>query len=144
MNFFENELQKIVRLGVPFTDPKYVGGACYGRLDDDLIIKLQFNTSNTYQRYEGIKATVINRNDGPVDSAVFLFADVLGRKRVDNPDLRNEIIPYARTYNGKTEWYAYQPTPQDYKQLCGAVSDYCGVFQAQEMGGQGMRMSQQL
>jgi len=34
MNFFEKELQKIVNLGVPITDQKYVGSACYGRLDD--------------------------------------------------------------------------------------------------------------
>jgi len=143
MNFFENELQKIVRLGVPFTDPKYVGGACYGRLDDDLRIKLQFTTSNTYQHYEGIKATVINRNDGPVDSAVFLFEDVLGRKRVDNPNFRDGVIPYVWQNDEKTRWYAYQPTPQDYKQLCEAVSDYCEVFQTQEQG-QGMQMSRQL
>jgi len=142
MNFFENELQKIVRLGVPFTDPKYAGGACYGRLDENLRIKLQFTTRDTYQQYEGIKATVINRNDGPVDSTVFWFSDVLGRTKSINP-YTDQKGPYAWTYNGKTEWYAYQPTPRDYKQLCEAVSDYCEVFQTQEQG-QGMQMSRQL
>ena len=144
MNFFESELQKIMRCGAPFSDPKYVGGACYGRLDENLRIKLQFVTQDTYQKYEGIKATVINKNDGPVDSTVLWFADILGRKQVANPNFRDGVNPYAWTNNGKTVWYVYQPNQQDYERLCGAVSDYCGIFQSQEMGGQGMRMSPQL
>lgn len=142
MNFFEQELQKIVRCGVPISNPKYAGGACYGQLDDHLRIKLQLITRDTHQQYEGIKATVINRNDGPVDSTVFWFLDVLGRTKSVNP-YTDQRGPYAWTYSGKTEWYAYHPNQQDYKQLCESVSDYCGVFMDQEME-QGMAMSRQL
>lgn len=143
MNFYERELQKIVSLGVPITNPKYVGGACYGRLDDDLRIKLQFSTLGYADHYEAIKATVINRVDGPIDSALFRFSDVLGKKQVSNPNFRDSIMPCAWAYDGKTEWYVYKPTEQDYKQLCAAVSDYCDIFQSQKMADHGIQMSQQ-
>lgn len=143
MNFFEKELQKIVNLGVPITDQKYVGSACYGRLDDNLRIKLQFSTLGYADHYEAIKATVINRTDGPVDSAVFMFSDVLGKKQVSNPNFSNGIMPYAWACDGKTEWYVYKPTEQDYKQLSATVSDYCDIFQTQRMADHGMQMSQQ-
>lgn len=143
MNFFEEELQKIVNLGIPITDPKFVGGTFYGRLDDDLRIKLQFSTLGHADHYEAIKATVINRVEGPVDSALFRFLDVLGRKQVSNPNFRDGVVPYAWKYCDKTEWYVYKPTEQDYKQLCAAVSDYCDIFQSQKMADRGMQMSQQ-
>ncbi len=142
MNFFEQELQKIVTLGVPVTEPKYVGGACYGRLDHNLRIKLQFSTLGHADHYEAIKATVFNRIDGPVDSAVFRFSDVLGKKQVSNPNFSDGIMPYAWAYADKPEWYVYKPTAQDYKQLCAAVSDYCDIFQTQRMADQGMQMDQ--
>jgi hypothetical protein len=143
MNFFEKELQKMVNLGIPVTSPKYVGGACYGKLDDDLRIKLQFVTLGHAEHYEAIKATVINRVDGPVDSAIFRFSDVLGKKQVSNPNFTDGITPYAWAYYGKIDWYVYRPTAQDYKQLFTAVNDYCGIFQTQQMADRGMQMSQQ-
>ncbi len=143
MNFYEKELQKIVNLGVPITNTKYVGGACYGSLGDDLRVKLQFTTLGHADHYEAIKATVINRVDGPVDSVLFRFSDVLGKKQVSNPNFQDGVIPYAWAYCGKTEWYVYKPTEQDYKQLCAAVCDYCDIFQSQKMADQGMGMSQQ-
>ena len=70
MNFFENELRKIVKPGVPFTDPTYLGSACFGTLDENLRVKFQFVTCGTSEHYEALKATIINRNEDPVDSVV--------------------------------------------------------------------------
>ncbi|MDL2293792.1 hypothetical protein LJC60_04090 [Ruminococcaceae bacterium OttesenSCG-928-D13] len=144
MNYFEQELQKIVRCGVPFQSPTYAGSSCFGRLDGDLRVRLQFVTLGHADHYTALKATVINRKDGAVDSALFRFADILGNKQVSNPNFKNGVIPYVWTCNGQSEWYVYHPNQKDYRQLCEAVSDYCGVFMEQEMGGQGMAMSQQL
>lgn len=110
-----------------------MGSACYGRLSDDLRVKLQFATLGTSGKYEGIKATILNRREGTVDQAVFRFSDVLGVKQVSNPNFPKGIIPYAWTYDGKTEWYVYHPSQADYKQLGGAVEEYCSVFQAQAL-----------
>lgn len=133
MNFFEQELQKIVSRDSRISNSKYVGGACYGELGDDLRVKLQFVTLGTSQRYEGIKATILNRRDGPVDQAVFRFADVLGIKQVPNQNFPRGLVPYAWTYDGKTDWYVYHPNQADYKQLGAGIDEYCGVFQSHEL-----------
>ena len=143
MNFYESELQRIVRLGVPVSDPKYVGGACYGNLGGDLRLKLQFITQGTHVHYEALKATVINRNDGPVDSAVFNLADVIGTPGMKHPTSGTALKPHIWEDSGNPKWYSYHPNARDYKALCDTVSDYCSVFQAQDMD-QGMQMSQQL
>ena len=143
MSFFENELQKIVCLGVPVSDPKYVGGAFYGNLGANLRLKLQFITQGTHAHYEAIKATVIKRNDGPVDSAVFNLADVIGTPGMKRPTSGTALRPHIWEYNDRLDWYSYHPNAKDYKALCDTVSDYCSVFQTQDMD-QGMQMSQQL
>ena len=38
-------------------------------------------------------------------------------------------MPYIWSYNGEHEWYAYQPTQQDYRKLGAALSEYISVFQ---------------
>lgn len=143
MNFFEQELQKIVRCGMPISSPTYTGSACFGRLDGDLRIRLQFVTLGHADHYVALKATVINRKDGAVDSALFRFSDLLGKKQVSNPNFKEGIVPYVWNDYGDHDWYVYHPNQKDYKQLCESVSDYCSVFQVQEMN-QGMAMSQQL
>ena len=143
MNFFENELQKIVRLGVPVSDQKYVGGACYGNLGSDLRLKLQFITQGTHAHYEAIRATIIKRNDSPVDSTVIDLADVIGSADMKHPTSGTALKPHIWEYNGKPDWYGYHPNAKDYKAICDTVSDYCSVFQSQDMG-QGMQLSQQL
>ena len=143
MNFFEKELQKIVRLGVPVSDPKYVGSACYGNLGGDLRIKLQFVSQGTHDHYEALKATVINSNEGSVDSITISLADVIGTPGMKHPTSGAVLKPHIWNYNDKVDWYSYYPNPKDYKSLCDAVSDYCSVFQVHEMD-QGMQMSQQL
>lgn len=79
-------------------------------------------------RYEALKATVLNRAEGEVDTLLFRFADIWGSKAVSNPNFRDGIKPYIWTYNDKSEWYVYRPTAADFKQLAGAVSAYLDVF----------------
>jgi len=144
MNFFESELHKIVQPGVPFTDPTYSGSACFGTLGENLRVKLQFVTCGTSEHYEAIKATIINRNEGPVDSVVIKLGDVMGNNQMRHPTSGTELSPHIWKYNDKLEWYGYKPSPPDYFALTEAVSDYCSVFRSQEMGDQGMKMNQQL
>ena len=61
---------------------------------------------------------------------------MLFRELIDVKGARDECyrrdIPYAWTYNGTTEWYAYQPTSADYRTMGAAVDEYLEVFQALE------------
>lgn len=128
MNFFEQELRKIV--GSQYPDAAFVGRACYVRLNEMNRAKIQFTTCGTADRYQALQMTILNRNDGQVDTLRLRFADLLGKGQVSNPYIQ-QSGPYAWTYNGKTEWYAYHPNDQDYRQLADAVSGYLDVFQEQ-------------
>lgn len=129
MTFFEHELRKIVEPEYP--DATFVGRACYVRLGEMNRAKLQFVTCGMANRYEAIQMTVLNRNDGQVDTLRLRFEDVLGRKQVNNPNFRSGIIPYIWTDHGKSSWHAYQPNAEDYAALTDAVASYLDVFQEQ-------------
>ena len=127
MGFFENELQKIVGAKSPIIDARYGGRACVGRLGETTNIKLQFVTLGTHEKYEGIKATVFNRNNGEIDSNIFRFADILGKNATKN-NLNNNM-PYAwKTMNNNYEWYSYKPTATDYSTLAKEVNAYLEMF----------------
>ena len=129
MTFFEKELRKIVEPHYP--DATFVGRACYVRLSEMNRAKIQFTTCGTADHYEALQMTILNRSDGQVDTLRLRFKDVLGTKQVGNLNFKNGVSPHAWTYNGKTEWYAYHPTSQDYQKLSNAVNDYLDIFQEQ-------------
>lgn len=129
MTFFERELRKIVEQEYP--EATFVGRACYIRLSDMNRAKLQFVSCGTADHYDAIQMTILNRSDGQVDTLRLRFADVLGRKQVNNPNFRNGVIPYVWTDHGKSGWYAYQPNAEDYAALTDAVASYLDVFQEQ-------------
>lgn len=129
MNFFEQELKKICEKNEWMKNQKYVGRACYGTIGSDIKAKIEFTTLGTQEQYEGIKATILNRTEGPVDSMVFRFKDLLGIKKVSNPNFKDGIKPYIWTYQGKTEWYVYHPSEADYQKLSKTLDDYLSVFQ---------------
>ncbi|MPM05385.1 hypothetical protein SDC9_51675 [bioreactor metagenome] len=135
MNYFEQELRRLFGNDANITDKRFVGRAFFGKLTDNLRVRVEFVTLGTADHYEAIKATVINRNDGPVDALTLRFSDLLGKKMVSNPNFRDGIAPYIWKYGDKIEWYVYKPTKADYDQISGALNDYFNVFRepTQEM-----------
>lgn len=128
MNYFEQELRRLAKACDGIINPKFAGRACYGDLGGDNRVKLQFVTQGTHERYEAVRATVLNRMGGEVDTLLFRFKDTWGSKQVSNPNFRNGIIPYIWTYNGESEWYVYRPTDADIKKLAAEVGVYLAVF----------------
>ena len=106
-------------------NPVFAGRACYGDLGGDNRGKLQFVTLGHADHYEALKATILNRADGEVDTLLFRFGDVWGKKM---DSVYRGGNPHIWTNSGKTEWYGYQPTDQDFKQLAGQVNGYLNVF----------------
>lgn len=131
MTFFEQELRKIVEAKYP--DATFVGRACYVPLSDSNRAKIQFTTCGYMDHYEALQLTILNRNDGQVDSLTLRFKDVLGKKQVANPNFREGVNPHVWTYGDKTEWYAYHPNSDDYRQLTAAVSSYLDIFRAPDL-----------
>lgn len=128
MTFFEQELQKIFRKGMGLSDIRIVGNACYGRLSEDIRMKAYFDTGRVADQYVMLKITMLNRNEGPIDSVALRFSDLWGKKKVNNPNFRDGIYPHIWKDGGKPEWYVYKPNADDYGQLSRAASDYLDVF----------------
>jgi len=135
MNYFEQELRRLFGNDANITDKKFVGRAFFGKLTENLRVRVEFVTLGRADHYEAIKATIINRNDGPVDALALRLSDLIGKKMVSNPNFRDGIAPYIWKYGDKIEWYVYKPTKADYDQISGALNDYFNVFRepTQEM-----------
>ena len=127
MTFYERELRKIV--GSRYPDATYVGRACYVRLGEMNQAKIQFVTGMIGSQYNALQLTILNRNEGQVDTLRLRFSDLLGLKMTANHNFRNGVEPHIWDDSGKVGWYVYHPTRQDYEALSTAVSDYLDVFQ---------------
>ena len=125
MNFYEQELRRVAAACGGISNPVFAGRACFADLGGDNRVKLQFVTLGHADHYEALKATVLNRADGEVDTLLFRFADVWGKKMNSS---FNGGVPHIWTNSGKHDWYGYRPTDKDMQELAGAVSGYVGVF----------------
>lgn len=134
MDFFEQELRKLFENSAMLDDIRFTGRACIGRLTDTTNAKLRFVTLGHADRYEAIEAEVLNRNEGKIDSVLFRFSDILGKKPVSNPNFSEGLIPHIWACYGKHEWYVYEPAPSDYVQIGEAIEEYLGIFQEPEQG----------
>ena len=131
-NFFEQELWYLFGDGRAIDSPYCSGQSCYGILDKDLRVRIQFIATHISGQYDALKLTVLNRINGPVDTQVVTLKDLLGKKTIrDNPNFRECVTPHIWDDYGKADWYVYHPNSQDYQQLTDAVSDYLEVFQEQ-------------
>lgn len=135
MTFYETEWRKLIRNGLQLEEPTFVGRRCYARLDGDVRLRLEFVTNRISAQYEGIKATVINRKDGPIDSVSLWFGDILGIKKGNNPNFTQGILPHIWEDGSGSEWYVYQPSDADYRILADTVNGYAAMFQEPRQSG---------
>ena len=141
MTFFERELKKMFGTGASFSEPRFVGNCCYGRLTDQIRVKINFQTGMVADHYDRLKVTLLNRNEGTIDSMVVKFGDVWGLKKTTNPNFRDGVTPHIWSYGKATSWYVYQPGKEDYKVLSEAIKTYLEVFQEPE---EAMQMGQKM
>ena len=128
MAFFEDELQKIFSPSSVIQDARFSGRICIGRLGDTTNVKFEFVELGTHRNYEGIKASVFNRNDGLIDSNIFRFIDLLGLKPGRSIQHGNKVSPHVWVNNGKTEWYSYEPNKADYAIIAASINCYLEIF----------------
>lgn len=132
MNPFGQELKKILIQSKTSGLVSYVGRSAYIQLDPELRVKLDFLSLNISNQYNALKLTVLNRTEGAVDMNIIRFGDLLGKKKVSNPNFSDDVLPHLWDDYGKVGWYVYQPTQADYSVLAGAVDEYLQVFQQEE------------
>lgn len=129
---FEKELRKLFDHDALFTDAKFVGRRCYGRLDGDLRVRAEFISTLIASQYDALKISLINRTEGVVDSALLRLDEVWGSKMVDNPNFRDGVKPHLWQNGSDLVWYAYQPTPADFESLSDQVDGYLETFRDPE------------
>ena len=132
MNPFGQELRKILTQCKTSGVVSYAGRSAYIQLDPDLRARLEFVSLNIAGQYNALKLTILNRTEGAVDVNILRFGDLLGKKKVSNPNFSDGILPHLWDDYGKVDWYVYQPTQADYRLLAGTVDEYLQVFQRQE------------
>lgn len=131
-NFFEQELRKLFADGAVIHNPVFVGRACLGNLDRHRQIRAEFVTLGHADHYAGLRLTLLDNDQGVVDKLVLRFKDVWGKKQIpNNPYLRDGVYPHIWADGDRSDWYAYHPTQEDYRQLRQMASDYVETFRTQ-------------
>ena len=124
-NFFEQELRKLFADGAVIHDPVFVGRACLGGLDRNRQVRAEFVTLGHADHYAALRLTLLDSNQGVVDKLTLRFKDVWGKQKIpNNPYLRDGVDPHIWVDGDRIDWYAYQPSPEDYRQLRQMASYY--------------------
>ena len=127
MNQYEKEMRLMFGDNNIIKDPLIVGRTLTGILDEDLRIKLKFIASEVQGKYDTVRAEIINRTSGEVDSQNFLFADIIGMQ--SRPNGYDPIVPHMwDNANPKGAWYI-QPTVQQKADIGDTVLTYAEMFQ---------------
>ena len=111
MNYFERELRKIVGCCEYIRNPKYVGRSCIGRLDDGIVVKMEFESTMIRDKYNALRVTLMNRSEGKIDSQLIRLSELWGMKSFNG----NDIDPHIWKYN-------------DVKQNMNRLNLFYGVF----------------
>lgn len=128
MTVFEQELRKLFEENEILSDVRFVGNVCYGRLNDNVRVKIHFATGGVANQYDRLKVTLLNRKEGAIDSLILRFRDVWGLKQTSNPNFREGVSPHLWDDYGTPSWYVYRPVRDDYRQMAEAVNSYLSVF----------------
>ena len=101
MNPFGQELRKILTQCKTSGVVSYAGRSAYIQLDPDLRARLEFVSLNIASQYNALKLTILNRTEGAVDVNILRFGDLLGKKKVSNPNFSDGILPHLWDDYGK-------------------------------------------
>ena len=105
------------------------------KISDDLRAKIEFVTARVSGQYEGLKLSIINKNEGLIDSQTFMFHEIIGLKGASR-----DRKPHIWDDNGRATWFGYEPTPSEFEDIASKVEDYVDMYADQEMqyNGHGM------
>ncbi|MBR5513555.1 MAG: hypothetical protein IKV85_06170 [Ruminococcus sp.] len=129
MNCFERELRKIVGYCEYIRNPKYVGRSCIDRLDDGIVVKMEFESTMIRDKYNALRITLMNRSEGKIDTQLIRFNELWGVKHISG----NDIEPHIWKYNEDVNWYCYIPTSTEMSELSQSVDEYLSCFTEPEM-----------
>ena len=136
-NFYERQLKRMFSdIGSQSVDTVFAGKAMLSKISDDLRAKVEFVTGRMASQYEGLKLSIIHKNEGIIDSQSFMFHEIIGLKGASR-----DRKPHVWDDNGKAAWFGYEPTTTELETIGAKVEDYIGMYADLELTeGNGMRM----
>ena len=135
-NFYERQLKKMFNdLETDGIDTVFAGKAMLTKISDDLRAKVEFVTGRMASQYEGVKLSIINKNEGLIDSQTFMFHEIIGLKGA-----ARDRKPHIWDDNGKAAWFGYEPTPSEFENIASKVESYIYMYADLEMDYGGHRM----
>lgn len=136
-NFYERQLKRMFSgIGSQSADTVYAGKAMLSKISDDLRAKVEFVTGRMASQYEGLKLSIIHKNEGIIDSQIFMFHEIIGLKGV-----ARDRRPHVWDDNGKAVWFGYEPTTAELETIGSKVEDYISMYADLELTeSNGMRM----
>ena len=130
MTYFEHELKEIFGESENFSaDTIFSGKSMITDIGGDLRAKVQFISTGIANHYNGLRLSIINRQQGEIDCEVFLFRDIIG--------LKNGYDPHIWDDSGNAEWYSFHPTMQEYEKIQSKVEEYIVMYSDQTFGQSG-------
>ena len=125
MNFFEQELRNLMSQGIAPKSSRtsFVGRSCYTTLSGSRMARLDFVTTGTADNYTALTITILDSNQGAIDSQRLRFKDHF---TLTTDTFGNKIAPYIWVYRDP-EWYR-KPTAADLKNLATAAKEYIALF----------------
>ena len=119
MNFFEQELRKLMKFGIAPESAKtsYIGRACYLTLSEGRRARVEYKTCGTADHFAALLITILATNQGAIDSSLLRFEDYFAKQ--DN-GCGSKLAPHIWICQGEPSWYR-SPTAAEMKALAGAA-----------------------
>ena len=130
MNFYEQQLKSMFpELDTKSGDTVFAGKAMLSVISDDLRAKVEFVTGRVAGQYEGLRLSIINKNEGVIDSQSFMFHEIIGMK-----GSARDRKPHVWDDNGNANWFGYVPTTSELTKIGSKVEDYIWMYADQDLG----------
>lgn len=120
MNALEKELRKMFENTTNIKDAVFCGAKMIGSISSTLRAKVELACTHVQGQYNAIRVTIINREEGTVDSTTFLFKDIIG--------LKNNYDPYIWEKTLSPGWYGFSPADSERNNIVNTVSRYIDLF----------------
>ena len=124
MNFFTNELSKIVKHSSMIDKPKYVGRTCVFSLSDKVSGKLYFDTNGFADHYNVLRLHLFNKSEGVIDKQTIRLGDVFGMC----PNGIGMYDPHIYSSGGESTWRNFHPAKFEYEVLAEQIDSYLECF----------------
>ena len=130
MNFYEKQLKRIFPdFDTQSGDTIFAGKSMLSVISDDLRAKVEFMTGRVAGQYEGLLLSIINKNEGIIDSQSFMFYEIIGMK---GP--KKDQKPHVWDDNGKPDWFVYEPTDDELESIGSKVEEYVWMYADHDLG----------